>query len=275
MNVTQFLAFKSLVYELTGVSISDSKREMLVSRVSRRMLALNIDSFSQYYKHAKDDEQEQLAFINQVTTHETRFFRTPHIWEYLQRDFLPNWHANNPTKCCKIWSAGSSSGEEAYSLAITMKDFLRTAPGFKYAIHGTDVSQEMIDHCKRALYNQRSVEYFSEAKPWLFRRYITQTDKGFEVCDTVKECTSFFRKNLFEQSAQSGDYDLVLLRNVLIYFSREDQLKVLRSVHRDMHESGVLIIGESEYMADLDDLFVNTHPLVYQALDNSYEPFVN
>ncbi|MFK7733218.1 MAG: protein-glutamate O-methyltransferase CheR [Pseudomonadales bacterium] len=265
MNTMQFQAFRRLVHEFTGVTISDSKREMLFARVSKRMHALEIDCFSSYYKRLTNDEHEKVAFVDTVTTHETRFFRTPRIWDYIEHELLTSWRPGLTARPFKAWSAAASSGEEAYSLSILLHECSEKNPGFTYEVHGSDVSQPMISRCGEGMYSQRSVAQFQESMPDRFQRSMKVAGDSYTPRAAFRKSVSFSQSNLFSPAKARQEYDLILLRNVLIYFSREDQIRALEVMHDRMRHGAILIIGESEFLSGLEHLFENVQPLVYRA----------
>lgn len=269
MNTTQFQAFSRLVHDLTGVSIPEPKREMLLARLAKRMHALQIDSYAGYYKMVTGDACEKQAFVDTVTTHETRFFRTPRIWAYIEQDLLPHWQPSWPAQRFRAWSAATSSGEEAYSLSTLLDERRAQVPGFSYGVHGSDVSSAMIDRCLEAQYHERSVAQFRELMPERFATALRETADGYKPRAQVRAHVSFAQCNLFALSPEPDHFDLILLRNVLIYFSRDDQLRLLASIHRKLRVGGVLIIGESEFLSGLDHLFEHVQPLVYRAVHHA------
>ena len=263
MNDVQFGRFKELVHDLTGVTILDTRRSMLASRIGSRMRATGMDDFDAYRTFVIEDATERALFVDKVTTHETYFFRTPRVWQYLEETYLPAWREGHPNAPCRVWSAAASSGEEPYSLAIALHTFAAAHPPFKYSVEASDISEVMIDKCRAGNYEGRSVSRFSAARPVQFQKYLLPQGSGYEIAPTIKGTVNFFPHNLFTKATR-GPYDLVLLRNVLIYFDLEDQARVLRNIRRAMRDDGVLIIGESESIGMLGCGFSDVEPFVYK-----------
>ena len=256
-------SFRKLAYELTGVTIDSTRGSMLESRVGSRMRRTGIEDPSVYYKLVLDDDAEQRLFIDKITTHETSFFRTPRVWHYIEEHFLPAWASDHPSQTCNVWSAACATGEEAYSLATVCTEFAKKKSSFRFSIDGSDISEEVVDRCRKGHYQQRAIKRFSEDRSELFSRYISSHDSHYEVSDSLKSATNFFAHNLFKSPRERKKYDLVLLRNVLIYFSIDDQKRVLANIRRAMRDDAILIIGESESISNLDCGFVDVQPLIY------------
>ncbi|MFK8031275.1 MAG: protein-glutamate O-methyltransferase CheR [Gammaproteobacteria bacterium] len=263
MDDLQFKAFSSLTHKLTGVSIAPARRPMLIARVSSRMRACKIADIDLYLDRVLEDEQERVMFIDKVTTHETYFFRTARVWEYIEERFLPAWTKKNGGRTCKVWSAAASSGQEAYSTAMLMDDYAKKTSGFRFSVHGSDVSAEVVRKCQLGVYQGRSIDRLRQSRPDFLERYFAPEGEGFRVHDDLKRCVSFSTHNLFDDLRLSKKYDLILCRNVLIYFNREDQLRVLKNLKSAMGQSSVLIIGESERLVSDNDMFDDIEPLVY------------
>ncbi|MFK7957585.1 MAG: protein-glutamate O-methyltransferase CheR [Lysobacterales bacterium] len=265
MNQRQFDKFRRLTHDLTGVSIAETRRSMLTSRVGRRMRALAMECLDDYYSAVLEDPSEQAMFVDKVTTHETYFFRTDRVWDYLQHRFLPQFHANNPGAECRVWSAAASTGEEAYSVAMMMDQYRRLNPSFRYSVFASDISEEVIKTCQAGVYSGRPISRLKQSRPEFFRQYFEEAGDGFKVVDLIKNNVKFAAHNLFDTGGISATFDLVLCRNVLIYFNQEDQRQVLNNVRTVIADGGVLIIGEAENLPQDDRSFLVVEALVYQA----------
>ncbi|MBY0416300.1 MAG: protein-glutamate O-methyltransferase CheR [Bdellovibrionales bacterium] len=236
----------------TGITINQQKKTMLQSRLKKRMKKIGLESYDEYMMLLNSDKSEIEHFINAVTTNETSFFRTPRIWDYFQKSFLPEWFAENPKKQLRIWSAAASSGEEAFSLAICCQDFQNRNQGFDYVIYATDISTEVLSDAQKGVYSMRSVEFLKKSKPHIFDLYFTSVEnETFAISPKLKMKVHFGVHNLF--TIKKEQYHIAFLRNVLIYFSGDDQVKVLTNVSKSLEDTkGILIIGESESLNRLD-----------------------
>jgi chemotaxis protein methyltransferase CheR len=265
-----FESILKLVHDLTGITIAKNRKSMVLGRLRKRVKALKLDSYESYCKEVKSNAQEQVEFINLMTTNETYFYRTPRVWNFIIDKYLTSWVKQNPQKTFYAWSAASSSGEEPYTLAILLQDFKEKNPGFDFQITASDISTEMLDYCKKAKYQGRSIESFKKTKPELFKRHMKELADGvYEVADRIKSKVHFQKHNLFQAFLAQHKYDLVMLRNVLIYFTSEDQERVLSLIHPKLNENGFLIIGESESLTHINTAFSPEEPLVYKKKSNS------
>jgi chemotaxis protein methyltransferase CheR len=259
------LAFIRLIHQYAGITMDVSRSAMIRNRLRPRVGALKLETFEDYLKHLTSEANEVQVFVNLLTTNETYFFRTPRIWSYINHDFLSAWKTKNPGITFRAWSAASSSGEEAYSLGILLQEFREKNLGFQYQIFGTDISTEILQYAEKASYEGRSIENFQKNQPDLFAKYLKPRDGEFQVVDEIRSRVRFRRHNLFEPLAGGEKFDLVLIRNVLIYFIAVDQEKVLSNVRRSIQPDGTLIIGESESLSQLNTTFIFRQPLIYGA----------
>ena len=262
MSQAMLLKVIAKVHALTGITISEQKKTMLQSRLKKRMKHLSLATFEEYMSWLEKDKNEVQEFINVVTTNETSFFRTPRIWEYFQLEFLPNWYAQNPKGQLKLWSAAASSGEEAFSLAICCTEFQRKHPQFDFKIMATDISTEVLAEAQKGLFNGRSVEFLRKSKPQLFDLYFKAKEEDvYSIASELKNKIQFTTHNLF--TVKKELYDIIFLRNVLIYFVAVDQEIVLKNVGKSLAKDSVLVIGESESLNRLDTPYEFKQACIY------------
>ena len=265
-----FDGFVKLVHKLTGITIKPERQSMLEGRLRCRVRDLGLSGFSEYLAYVKSHAEEHEAFVNQVTTNETYFFRTPRVWDYVENTFLPQWYSEHANRTLKVWSAASSTGEEAHTLGILMQHFKDNHVGFEYQITGTDIDTKVISTATLGVYKGRSVERFRQAKPDWFSQYMNgDDDKGYTVLPAIKSRIRFSQLNLFSSAPATEKMNLVLLRNVLIYFTASDQERVMNSVHRRLDSNGVAIIGESESLNSLQTSFESIAPTIYRPCGSS------
>lgn len=252
-----------LVRQLTGISMGTSKKTMIQGRLRPRLRQLGLSSYDQYIQYITSHKSESQDFINLMTTNETSFFRTQRVWDYFTKDFLPTWSVANPQKTLKIWSGASSSGEEIYTIGICCEDHRQKNKNFNYQILGTDISLEMIALAEKGLYAGRSIENFKTSYRPLFDKYMMATETTFGVGPEIRSRIRFAHHNLFRSPSMRNHYDIVFLRNVLIYFEPQDQEIVLANVSQSLLPTGFLIVGESESLSSLKTPFQHKLPLVY------------
>lgn len=266
LNEKCFNDFLILIHELTGITIAKNRTSMIEGRLRKRVTALQLNSYEEYLGLVQKDQNEQTQFIDLVTTNETYFFRTPRIWDFIEHKFLPAWFAQHPKQVFMAWSAAASSGAEAHSLGILCQDFKEKNPAFLYQIVGTDISHEMVGLCQEGHYSGRLIESFKNNKSQLFEKYMRNAKDGsYQVAPEIKNRLKFFQHNLFRPLQSQDRFDLILVRNVLIYFTGQDQEKVLSLIAPRLADDGVLIIGESESLSHIKTSYQSIEPLVYQA----------
>ncbi len=260
-----FLDSLKMIYLLTGITISINKKSMVKGRLHKRAKEIKMTSYEEYLQLVKKDLKEKAVFIDLVTTNETYFFRTPRIWNYIFDIYLPQWIVENSGRSFLVWSAAAASGEEVYSLGILLQAFKEKNPRFKFQILGTDISSQMINLCQGGVYKGRSIENFKITKKEWFKKYMQKQAGGkYQVIPEIRSQIKFQTHNLFKLAVNTNHFDLVLLRNVLIYFTKADQEKVLSLIEPSLKDSGVLIIGESESLSNIKTGYVSIQPLVYK-----------
>ena len=256
------------IHENTGISIPENRRSMLISRIRKRLRELRIPNYRSYFELIEKDKEEKKIFINLITTNETYFYRTPRVWDFVENDFLPK-KCEGQSRMVNIWSAASSTGEEAHMLGILCQSFKDNHPNFYYKIMGTDISSAVIEKAINGKYAGRSVKRFKEARWSLFQKYMIGSESiGYQVLPYIKKNIHFKEHNLFNVLSENKKFDLILLRNVLIYFSKTDKEKVLEKLCEKLSPSGYLIIGESESLNALRSNFESVLPLIYKFKDN-------
>lgn len=250
----QFGLFQQFIYRQTGIRMQEGKITLLSNRIRRRLRALQIDSFEDYYKllTGKKLAGELEHFIDAVTTNETFFFRTGGHFEWFAGPFLDDLiaraTAGRHERSVRIWSAACSSGEEAYSLAICLLENRSRLLDWRLSIVGTDISETALAQARAARYRQRSLEQVS---PERLRRYFSVAGPDeWAVKPTVTECCSFQRHNLLERLPQSP-FDCVFIRNVLIYFDRESKGVAVRHLIDALAPGGYLVVGPSDGIYDM------------------------
>jgi len=269
-----FGEFLEVIHRLTGITIAQNRKSMVQGRIGRRTRVLGLAGYEDYLNLVRTSKEEEPRFIDLITTNETQFFRTPRIWEYLERVFMPQWFSANPGKTFHCWSAAASSGEEAHSLGILCYRFLSTHAGFDFSITGTDISEEMIHRCEEGIYHGRSIESFSATKPTDFSLYMEVAGGGYRVIQDIRRKIQFKQHNLFNRFNPASRFDLILLRNVLIYFTGKDQEKVLENLAPLLSDTGILIIGESESLAYIKTSFESIEPLIYRKVARESTPSI-
>ena len=244
--------------------MASNKRTLLQGRLRPRIRTLGLSSYEQYFVYLTEHKSEIQTFINLVTTNETSFFRTQRVWDFFSKEFLPSWAERHRKEPLRIWSAAASSGEEVYTIAICCEEFRARNQSFSYQLLGTDISTNVLAIAEKGEYQGRSIDAFLSSNKQTFGKYLTPVGDAFRVADHVRGKIRFSTHNLFQQFPQANSFNIVFLRNVLIYFEPEDQEKVLQNVSRALLDNGTLVIGESESLSRLKTPFQFKSPLIYE-----------
>lgn len=250
----EFDLLRNLIKELTGISLSDQKKSLVISRLSKRLRALDLTSFTGYYGYLTEGlegRQEIDHLINRITTNKTDFYREQHHFEFLEEVLLPQIYehgAENGKRKLRVWSAGCSSGEEPYTIAITLKEFFKDKPSWDVKILATDLDTEILEKAKKGVYSQQVVapippEYLRA----YFKKGVGANDGLFMVKDILKELIVFRKFNLVtEEISPKQPFDIIFCRNVIIYFDAETKMKVINSLSNALGNKGYLFLGHSE-----------------------------
>lgn len=253
-----FEHLRSLVNQHTGISLSEHKREMLYSRLARRLRALHLNSFAEYYHllQSGDCEDELIQFTNAVTTNLTAFFREAHHFEILATDVLPKFIANRPNKRLRIWSAGCASGEEPYSIAMVLKETMPV--GWDVKILATDLDSAVLKRGQEGIYtqNRERLHNMSEQRirRW-FKRGTGVHEGQMQIVPELQHMVSFRRLNLIHAWPMRGLFDIIFCRNVIIYFDKSTQITLFDRFADILRTDGYLFVGHSENLFKLTTRF--------------------
>ena len=265
LSEVDFIQLRSIIHSETGITISDNRKRMLYSRLQSRLRATGSVNFREYIEKIRDDDKEMQEFKNRVTTNETYFYRTPRIWSHFRTETIPNFLELQPQRPMNVWSAAASTGEEAHTVGVVLESVRQTHTKFDYSVLGTDISTRVIGIAKQGHYKGRPLARFRNEEPELFLKFMTGTDsEGYYVTQGIRQRISFRTHNLTERLSSGGPFDVVFLRNVLIYFVPEDQERILANIYEQMRPNGTLFIGESETLSNLKCKFEQISPLVYK-----------
>jgi chemotaxis protein methyltransferase CheR len=279
ITAEEFSAFRQLIHREAGISLSDAKKQLVCSRLGKRLRHLKLESFSQYYDYLMNDDprgEERLQMINCLTTNKTDFFRENHHFEFLRDQLIPELRdraVRGGPKRLRIWSAGCSSGEEPYSIAMTVREALAGSPGWDVKILASDIDTVMLAAAEQGIYKQDKVADVPEE---LLRRYFLRGkgdwDGQFKVKRELSEMISFRRVNLIEYPWPfRGPFDAVFCRNVVIYFGRPTQQLLFEQIARVLSPDGYLFVGHSENLYWLSDLLVPLPGTIYRLRAGDHE----
>lgn len=264
----EFELFRDLIFRQTGIHLSDRKKNLVVARLSKRLRALDLENFTEYYRfltERPDASSELVNLVNRVTTNKTDFFRENHHFDFLRGDVLPeileNASRGGPKKL-RIWSAGCSTGEEPYSIAMTVHDFFSNERGWDIKILATDLDTEVLGFAYRGVYPSQRVA--PVPGPFL-TKYFERTAEGYSVKRQIRDMVIFRRLNLMDAMFPlKSQVDVIFCRNVMIYFNDETKASLVGKFHRHLRNDGYLFIGHSESLMHMKDLFTFVRHTVYR-----------
>jgi len=258
----EFTRLRLLVKEKTGIALTDLKRTLMVSRLGSRLRARGIHSFTDYHKLITDQEEldELQAAIDLITTNETSFFREVDHFRIL-REFIGSLR---PVPFpFRIWSAASSSGEEAYTIAMVLAEVLG---GAEWEILGTDISTRVLERARRGVYPmERSTTIPRHALHEYCLKGQDRYEGMFMISKPLRDRVQFLQMNLCRPLPKVGPFDVIFLRNVLIYFDLEQKRKVVEAIIERLKPGGLLIVGHSESLNGVTDRITPVQPTVYRA----------
>lgn len=242
------------VYENTGIVLDERKREMVYRRLMRRTRELKIPSFAAYCSLLKSgDYGDELGhFINSITTNLTSFFRENHHFQYLENHYLPQLTKQSNSRRLRIWSAGCSTGEEPYSIAITLqRSFGQQLANWDAKILATDLDTDVLARARAGIYNLDRIDGLPiEIKKQWFRRGKGHRQQDIRVDPQLTQMITFKQLNLLADWPMRGPFDAIFCRNVVIYFDRATQHDLIERYHQLLKPGGLLILGHSENLGD-------------------------
>ena len=260
MSEEEFCRFGGFIRTKCGIKLPPSKKTMLEARLQKRLRCLGLKSFHDYSNYVfsqRGIDDELVHMIDEVTTNKTDFFREPHCFDFLAQTALPELVINRKPMTQEklmVWSAGCSSGEEPYTLAMVLSEYAGRCPGFHFSILATDISTKAIKTAIRAVYEEARVE--PVPLPFNRKYLMVSKDKGERTVRIVPELRAlvkFQRLNLMDTNfGIQAPMGVIFCRNVLIYFEKKTQIELLSHLCRHLVPGGYLAIGHSELITDTD-----------------------
>ena len=244
-----FQALRKLVREVTGISLSEQKRELVYGRLARRLRALNLRTFREYRQLlASDTSGELVQFCNAITTNLTAFFREPHHFDHLKNDVLmPLLQKAGASRRVRIWSAGCSTGEEPYSIAMTVLESVRDIERWDIRILATDLDSDVLEKAKRGIYTADRLRTLSlERRERFFVPYPHGKEPSYQVRPELQRLLTVKQLNLMHPFPHKGPLDAIFCRNVVIYFDKDTQRDLIARMSRLQRHGDVLFLGHSE-----------------------------
>ncbi|MEI8389825.1 MAG: CheR family methyltransferase [bacterium] len=263
LNNNQFDKFTKLIYEKLGIYISEAKREMIQSKVSKLMRAVNIECFDEYHDFLLSNNKNGhwSKFVDEITIHKTNFFREDNHFEFI-RNKLDSIFKHNPrilrNNEIRVWSSACSNGKEAYTLAIVLKEYLPA--GINIKILATDVSAGVIEKAQKAVYTLDAEDMIN---PYFLGKYFNKVGSEYEVIQELKNLITFRTFNLMDIFPFQNSFDIIFCRNVMIYFDFKTQENLIKKFYNVLPGGGLLFIGHSESLNQKQYKFEYIQPTVY------------
>ena len=265
----EFLRFQELIHRVSGIWLTYAKSALLVGRLSKRLRHLGLTTFSEYYRAVTTDPEEQTRMLDAISTNETRFFREPGQFEFLKQRVFPQWQSDAARSVrgrrIRVWSAGCATGQEPYSLAMTLCRHLPATAGWGIEIVATDLSSRALAIARGATWEYAACSQIPEPylKAYMLKGCGRQEGK-IKAGPEIRAVIDFLQLNLNEPSyAVNGPFDLIFCRNVLIYFDRADRERIVRRLLSHLSPSGYLFVGHAESLHTMHDVVRSVITTVY------------
>jgi len=266
-----FMDFSKFIYNEFGIKMPPIKKIMLQGRLLKRIRELKMTSFSEYKEYFFSQEgqrREILQFLNVVTTNKTDFFREPIHFNFLNDVVLPERQLKKTTDVFRIWSSACSSGEEPYTIAIVLNEFQSLNSSFRFEITGTDISTQVLEKAARGVYPAAKINEIplNLKKKYFLKSKDPDNNPTVKVNHILQKNLNFAYLNLMENYSFPVTFDVVFCRNVLIYFDRETQEKVIQKICAQIKKDGYFFIGHSESLSGMDLPLEHIKPTIFKKL---------
>lgn len=238
--------FKKEIYKLTKIDLNYYKEKQMRRRIDTLAKKNSTDSYESYVKLISTDKEKFKQFVNFITINVSEFYRNPDQWKLMDQDVIPEILKHNKGQI-KIWSAACSTGDEPYSLAMA---FSKHVPLSNIRILATDIDDQVIASAKAGLYSEKSIE---NVPADLKKKYFTKVGDSYKIADEIKRCVTFKEHNLLKDPYPK-DYDLILCRNVVIYFTDEAKDMIYKNFYDSLKSDGILFIGSTEQITTYREL---------------------
>jgi len=269
MTEKDFLRLSQFIFNEYGIKMPPAKKIMLQSRLQKRLRELNIPSYKEYtdFVFSKEGQAEIIHMIDVVSTNKTDFFRESTHFDFMISDVLPELHdVVQIRRPIKVWSAGCSSGEEPYTIAIVMNEFAEKRANFDYSIFASDISTIMLEKGATAVYTEDRIAVIPNSlKKKYFLKSKDRNAKTVRIMPLLRHKVQFHRVNFMDNSYNVNDtFDIIFCRNVLIYFDRETQESVINKLCRHLRKDGFFFLGHSESITAINVPLKQIKPTIFR-----------
>ncbi|NIA29223.1 MAG: hypothetical protein GWP06_04820 [Actinobacteria bacterium] len=262
LSETQFKKISQMTYRLCGIQLPNGKQQLVKARLLKRLHALNLGSFEQYMKYIERDgaDHELVNMIDFLTTNKTSFFREFQHFDFLRQHVLPGFKGGR----LRLWSAGCSSGEEPYSIAMLLREEIANIDRYDVRILATDISTRVLEGAREGVYEENTLR---DVSPKFRQKYFScvrrELPSTYRVKDNLKALIQFARLNLMENWPMKGPFDVIFCRNVMIYFDKETRKELIHRFWELLGAGGYLFVGHSESLTTLSHELAYVQPAVY------------
>lgn len=263
----EFEHFRELIYQEAGINLTPAKRCLVQTRIGKLMRRRNINGFKQLFSMLENDDtgQELISVVDAICTNHTYFFRENEHFNYLTEHIIPDLVNNQNKKIVRIWSAGCSTGEEPYSIAISLNEVRNHLQSWKFNVFASDLSTKALKTAARGIYEMETIRPLSdELKKKYFQRGKGRFSNLVKVKDNVKLQVEFKRHNLLNTLDNQQKFDVIFCRNVMIYFDQDTKTKVVHRVGEKLNEGGYFITGHSESLNMIEHPYTMVKPTIYK-----------
>jgi chemotaxis protein methyltransferase CheR len=271
----EFMRLRNLAHEEAGIWLSQAKIALLVGRLAKRLRHHGLKSFKQYYDLVVNSPEERIQMLDALSTNETRFFREPQHFQLLKSIVFPKWAedaaAGHRGRKIRVLSAGCSTGQEPYSLAMILLDHFPAASGWEIEIIATDLSTRALEIARAGIWSAAKAGEIpsSYLKAFMLKGFADQAGK-MKAGPEVRSVVRFFRMNLNEPAYPlTGKFDMIFCRNVLIYFDQPGRERVVRRLTSFLSSDGYLFLGHAESLHAMSDCLRSVIPTVYVRKDDA------
>ncbi len=272
LQEADFKRLSSFIYKNYGINLYPAKRILLQSRLQKRLRALGFETYKEYCDYVLDSKtgpDEFQEMVECITTNKTEFFRENNAFNYIEKFIVPDFikQAGESIRF-RVWSAGASTGKEAYSTAMILNDFVDNHPGFSYHVSASDISMEVLKIARMAIY---PMDELNEVPHQFRRKYLLKSkdkkNQKFRVAPLIREKVKFFWLNLLSEDYRLAEkFDVILCRNTMIYFDKPTQEKIVHRFMNLLNTNGHLILGQSESLINFDFGIQQVAPSIYMKL---------
>jgi chemotaxis protein methyltransferase CheR len=259
----QFKKISRIVYDYSGINLKSGKESLVKARLAKRLRNKGMTSVEEYIRHIESAEgaNELVVMLDIMTTNKTSYFREVEHFKYMEKEILPRLKSNR----MRFWSAACSSGEEPYSIAISLMENLRRIESKDVLILATDISSRMLEKVKGAVYSEENISDLPKA---FLHKYFVKVQKNpsvfYKVKDNVRSIVRVAWLNLMEQWPMKGTFNVIFCRNVMIYFDRPTQEKLINRFYDYLEPGGYLFVGHSEGLSGVKHKFNYVKPATYR-----------